>query len=197
MNRPKLVGLLSAAFGSTAGFLVMSRWNLGGTIAGAILMPVVFTLASFGSHETMERLGKWFRHRVKKDSPAEALEAEKTEEAQESRAPSWRSRSLQWAVATLAFMAFAVSLYSLTQEDPAGVTILREKVVETITVTSEQPTLSVAKTSGAQVPTETTSVPQATTDGSTTTTTEDDGQTDTTATTVTTLANPPTTTTLP
>ena len=61
-----------------------------------------------------------------------------------------RARSLQWSVAILASLAFAVSIYSLTQDETAGVTILREKVIETVTVTTEQPTLSVARTDSSR-----------------------------------------------
>lgn len=201
MNRPKLVGLLSAAFGSTAGFLVMTRWNLAGTITGAILMPVIFTVASFGSHETMERVSGWLRRRIKKGSPPEPAMVEEVEDTRTS-AParsSWKARSIQWSVVTLAFLAFAVSLYSLTKDDASAVTILREKVVETVTVTVEQPALSVAKTDDPQVPTATTQASTDTTESTTTTTVVDDDpdSTDSTDTTVTTVDDPTTTTSLP
>lgn len=199
MNRPKLVGLLSAAFGSTAGFLVMTRWNLAGTITGAILMPVIFTMASFGSHETMERVSGWLRRRVKKGSTPEPATVEEVEETPIAAAaePSWKSRGIQWSVVVLAFLAFAVSLYSLTRDDASAVTILREKVVETVTVTVEQPALSVAKTDDTQVPTATTEALTDTTESTTTTTVVDDetDPTDTTDTTVTTVDDQTTTTT--
>lgn len=147
MNRPRIVGMLSAALGSTAGFLILSRWSLAGTITGAILMPVIFTLVSFGSHETLERSTKWLVRRLKREQAESEPETVHTEEAEMSSAKTVtpRARGLQWAAAILALLAFSFSLYSLTQDDGGGLTILREKVIETVTVTSDQPAIYVAR----------------------------------------------------
>lgn len=196
MNRPRIVGMLSAALGSTTGFLILSRWSLAGTITGAILMPVIFTLVSFGSHQTLERTTKWFSRRVKRgqaESKTETAQVEKSEMPSEETVTP-RARGLQWAVAILALVALSFSLYSLTQDNAGGVTILREKVIETVTVTSEQPSLSVARSMSAET-TETTDPSAALSTTTTVTTDQDDLPVTTVSTTV-----PPdgsTTTTLP
>jgi hypothetical protein len=41
MNHPRIVGIVSAVIGSTAGFLVLHRWRLAGTMTGAAAMPVI------------------------------------------------------------------------------------------------------------------------------------------------------------
>ncbi len=205
MNRPRLLNLLSAALGSTTAFLVLSRWSLAGTITGAVLMPVIFTLVSFSSQETLERASKWLtrhaRRRLSKASakPSENEEAKAHETGRAHKESSGatvakpRARSLQWSVAILASLAFAVSIYSLTQDGTTGVTILREKVIETVTVTSEQPTLSVAR---SIVPaTAETTLPSAGDVATTTTALNDQGEPS--PSTDSTLAGPSTTTTLP
>lgn len=198
MNRPRLVGVLSTVLGSTAGFLILTRWSLAGTVTGAILMPVIFTFVSFCSHEGMERAGKWVGCRVKKDSgvaPADTPETEETVVA--GQAGPFR-RSLQWSVVTLAFLAFGVSLYSLTQEPATEVTILHDKVVETVTVTVDKPTYSVAKSGSVEPTTVTTSSLAAVASQTTTTTAPvQDDQGDATATTVSTVPESATTTTVP
>ncbi len=152
MNRPRIVGIVSAVLGSSAGFLALSRWHLAGTITGAILMPVIFTLVSFGSHESLDKIGEWMRRRVlrKAGPPAEGpVSAEagaadaRTEETPAPQTKRRAAHSLHWSVVTLACLAFAVSVYSLTHTGE-GTTILREKVVQTVTVTSERSALSVA-----------------------------------------------------
>ena len=196
MNRPRLVGLFSAALGSTAAFLILSRWSLIGTITGAILMPIIFTLASFGSHETIERAGKWVTRRVSKETAepdGEDPESQKTD-TPSPEMPRPFARGLQWSVVILAVFAFSVSLYSLVQGEDAKVTILREKVIETVTVTTEQPSMSFARdetsVTSEAIATASTLEEPATTETSTgqqnavTTTTDPSGQDDPPATTV-------------
>ncbi len=149
MNRPRIVAILSAMLGSTAGFLVLSRWRLAGTVTGAFLVPAIYTLVSHCSHESLEHLRTWSRRRLGK---AEAVPAEVSKAEERPVAKSLRpaSRGLNWSVATLALLAFAVSVYSLTHSGP-GVTILRERVVETVTVSSDRYDLSAARSNASDV----------------------------------------------
>jgi hypothetical protein len=158
MNRPRIVGILSAVIGSTAGFLVLHRWRLAGTITGAAAMPVIYALVTHCSHASLESLRKWLRTHVRKEADTALAELAATHDSaeptgsgepldQEPRAPrSMRpaGRGLQWSAATLAFLAFAASVYSLARSDP-GTTILREKVVQTVTVTTEHSSLALVK----------------------------------------------------
>lgn len=197
MNRPRIVGILSAALGSAVGFAVLSRWHLAGTITGAILMPVIFTLVSFGSHESLDKAVGWLRRHTSRRSRLEeeaaatddalvaAAEPPQTSEPQvEKKRPA--AHSLHWSVITLACLAFAVSVYSLTHAE-GGTTILREKVVQTVTVTSVRSAIPVAQGAGDG------DVTGA--GGATTTTMPAQGQDDPSATTVSTVAGQATTTT--
>ncbi len=158
--------------GSTAGFLVLHRWRLAGTLTGAAAMPLIYTIVTHCSHASLERLRDWTHRRVRKgDDPATA-EATAADEAAQSaeagaalpaesatppapeppapRSPRPAGRALQWSAATLAFLAFAGSVYSLSHLD-AGTTILRERVVQTVTVTTDQSRLWSAKSGSADV----------------------------------------------
>lgn len=206
MNRPRIVGILSAVIGSTAGFLVLHRWRLAGTITGAAAMPVIYALVTHCSHASLEGLRKWLRCRVHKgkdsapkglvatDGSAEPAEpaATRADDAPTPRNARPGGRGLQWLVAALALLAFVASIYSLAQPD-AKTTILRERVVETVTVTTERSSLSLAKSDSAHVAAATGL--SSGEDASTTTTTLADNSADTT---VSTVADPgDTTTTLP
>lgn len=148
MNRFRLISILSAMLGSIAGFLVLSRWRLAGTITGAAMMPLVFTMVSHGSHATYEHLHKWFHRRTKKVTEGTAEETSAADSVPlEAPVPQLARpvrHSLHWSVVTLALLAFALSIYSLTSSDSASTTILREKVVETVTVNAYRSTLAVA-----------------------------------------------------
>jgi hypothetical protein len=182
--------------GSIAGFLVLHRWRLAGTITGAAAMPLIYTVASHCSHASLEGMRRWVRCRVRKSADPECTEpaaiAAEPETAGVADTPAPRSlrpggRVLQWSAATLALLAFTASVYSLTHLD-AGTTILRERVVETVTVTVDGPPVSVAKSNAADT------AAAGLQDASTTTTTAADP-----ITTVTTVAGSggSTTTTLP
>jgi len=188
--------MLSAALGSTAGFLILSRWSLAGTITGAIVMPVIFTLVSFGSHETLERSTKWLVRKVKRKQTESETETTQTDKAEppSTGTVTPRARGLQWAVAILALLAFSFSLYSLTQDSGGGVTILREKVIETVTVTTEQPSFSVARSTSGGI-TETTDPSAALSTTTTVATVPDDLPVTTSSTT--TVPDASTTTTVP
>jgi hypothetical protein len=160
MNRPRLVGILSAVIGSTAGFLVLHRWRLAGTITGAAAMPVIYALVTHCSHASLEGLRKGvrrFAHRGNSIGAAEATDggagsagsdSASTQDVSVARSARPAGRGLQWSDATLAFLAFAASVYSLSQSGP-GTTILRERVVETVTVTTERSALSNAKSAAS------------------------------------------------
>jgi hypothetical protein len=172
MNRPRVVGILSAMIGSTAGFLVLHRWRLAGTLTGAAAMPLIYTLVTHCSHASLERLRNWTHRRVRKGDDPAAAEATAADEAAQPtetgaaqpaepattpvpepptpRSPRPAGRVLQWAAATLAFLAFAGSVYSLSHLD-AGTTILRERVVQTVTVTTERSPLWSANSGSADV----------------------------------------------
>jgi hypothetical protein len=77
-------------------------------------------------------------------------DATRAEDPPAPRSPRPAGRGLQWSAATLAFLAFAASVYSLAQSD-AGTTILRERVVETVTVTTERSSLPVAQSGSSGV----------------------------------------------
>jgi hypothetical protein len=156
MNRTRVVAVVSAILGSTAGCLVLSRWRLAGTITGAVVVPVIYTLVSHCSTESLDRLGKWARrlvHRRKSDTDLPEAETaprtktvsiEEAPGAETARTPAPRAAGarLQWSLVAFAFLAFATSVYSLVQAEPAQQTIVREKVIEnrivqkTVTVTS-------------------------------------------------------------
>ena len=192
MNRPRIVGVLSAVIGSTAGFLVLSRWRLAGTITGAIVVPVIYTIVSHCSHESLERMGKWARCRVGRGDVSIPAEAEPTESepgepvTAASQTVRLTGRRLQWSAATLAFMAFAVSVYSLSQSEP-GTTILREKVVQTVTVTTDLSTLPGTRSYASNV-SPAAGLPDS--QDASTTTTATPGQGDPPATTLSTVAGP-------
>lgn len=199
MNRPQLVGVLSTVLGSTAGFLVLTRWSLAGTVTGAILMPVIFTSVSFCSHEIMKHVGRWFNHRMKGESFCCPADESVNDEPPATVGTKPLRRSLQWSVVALAFLAFAFSLYSVTQDRAEGVTIFRDRVVEMVTVTTEKPTYSMVRTVPAESTTVTTAPQPESQDQTTTTATvpaeDSEPTTDTTDTTV--HSEGTTTTTIP
>ena len=207
MNRPRIVGILSAVIGSTAGFLVLSRWRLAGTVTGAVVVPVIYTIVSHCCHESLTRVGGWMRCRVGRGAdpaPAEpeAAAARPADETAVSEKMRPAGHRLQWSVVTLALLAFGLSVYSLAQSEP-GIAIMREKVVQTVTVTTEQAKLSVAHRS---TPKASPVAKPPTSQSASTTTTANSGQGVLPTTTVSTVAkpgdgsdlsgNPPTTTTL-
>ena len=49
MNRPRIAVIVSAVAASTAAFFVTSRYHLAGTLAGAVLFPVIIILVSHSS----------------------------------------------------------------------------------------------------------------------------------------------------
>ena len=161
MNRPRIVAVVSAILGSTAAFLVLSRWRLAGTITGAVVVPVIYTLVSHCSTESLDRLGRCARrlvHRGRADNvlseaesgplaeiaPLATTSIETAPEVEAAPVPAPRAGGgrLQWPLAAFAFLAFVTSIYSLVEAEPAQQTIVREKVIantiveKTVRVTS-------------------------------------------------------------
>lgn len=209
MNRPRPASVISAVCGSTSAFVVLTRWGLLGTLAGAVMFPVVYTLVSHGSTAGMERLSKWTQSRMGKGkAPSEPEQTKLVESAktpvdndQAESIPARTPRKLwirglrrlrvQWPVALVSVMALTVSVYALTQADLTTRVVVRETVVEK-TVTSEVPRTSVVYVT---VPADTGA--EESPDDSQTATTLPDGEEDGSGTTDTTLPDDPTSTTLP
>lgn len=187
MNRPRIAVIVSAVAASTAAFFVTSRYHLAGTLAGAVLFPVIIILVSHSSTLGVDAVHKWVRRRRAGDPEvADAPEAAELPARLAAR-PAARGHS-QWWLTGLAGVAIAVSVYALVSEgDP---TVVRQTVIQRVTESSEAalPAGSVETTTTTEAsPGGTT----ATTAGSGATTTT----TDTTATTATTTPSPETTTT--
>jgi hypothetical protein len=175
MDRPRFIAIISAIVGSTAGFVVLTRWRLIGTVAGAAVVPIVYSLASHFSNASLDRMEKWLRRRRRAgrldsgetsdtstgavlESPSperksstsgeESLSA--TDEGGVGASARKRGRfGAQWSLAALAVFALAVSVYSLVESSPGERTIVRERIVEkTVTVTTVERVYSFAPASG-------------------------------------------------
>ena len=160
-----MAAIASAIAASAVAFLVVSRWGLAGTLTGAAIIPIVYTLVSHWSAESLDHLGKWIRRRVSSSgsldestepTPPESARSGAGQHAElsagggtvpERQAPKRGSSRLQWPLAAFASLALAVSIYSLILSGPVETTIVREKVIErTVTVTTQ------AASSVAQAP---------------------------------------------
>jgi hypothetical protein len=182
MNRPRIAGIVSGIAASVAAFLVVHRWALAGTLTGAAIMPVVYTLVSHCSMEGLSGLGRWVRRRVGREVAAEAdgggttanvapkLPEKPRSEAAPPRIPRgrpWR----QWALVSVSVAALGVSICSVALRAPVEQVLVRERVVEkTVTVTTEAAGSDVAE-SGIDNGSPTTTVTTDQGDSATTTTT--------------------------
>jgi hypothetical protein len=167
MNRPRITGIVSGIAASVAAFLVVSRWELAGTLTGAAIMPVVYTLVSHCSVESLDGLGKWARRRVGREPVAERA----AEEPKVSPAPPAIKRRAwsQWALVGMSVLALGVSIWSVALRAPVERVLVREKVVEkTVTVTTDAADTGATKPVGGD-------------GGSATTTTSDPGTSTTTS----------------
>jgi hypothetical protein len=170
-----MAAIASAIAASAVAFLVVSRWGLAGTLTGAAIIPIVYTLVSHWSAESLDHLGKWIRRRVSSSgsldestepTPPESARSGAGQHAElsagggtvpERQAPKRGSSELQWPLAAFASVALAVSIYSLILSGPVETTIVREKVIErTVTVTT-QAASSVAQAPSVDTPTTTVS----------------------------------------
>jgi hypothetical protein len=151
---------VSGIAASVAAFLVVSRWNLAGTLTGAAIMPVIYILVSHSSLEGLDGLGRWTRRRVRGAASSadesgrasaptiESAALGKAGEAESEPLPTGRHMTgrrvprpsesrAQWLLAGVACLALVVSAYSVVLRPPAEETIVRETVVEkTVTVPS-------------------------------------------------------------
>ncbi|MGI5940406.1 MAG: hypothetical protein ACOX8V_06980 [Thermoleophilia bacterium] len=165
MSRPRLAVVISAIVASAVAFIVVSRWRLFGTLAGAAIVPLVYTLVSHWSTECLERLGGWIHRRAAHrraagrvadhtvDEPigvceSVSVDAVRSEEREgvdplpvradkgEQGQVKRPSTKVQWSLAAFACLALAISIYSFTVSKDQEKTIVREKVIEkTVTVT--------------------------------------------------------------
>lgn len=94
MNRSRLLPIVSAVLGSTSAFVVLTRWGLLGTLTGAVMFPVVYTLASNGSKAGMERISKWTQAKMQNGEVAAEAEQSEPSEAKQA-APAEQSEPFQ------------------------------------------------------------------------------------------------------
>jgi hypothetical protein len=173
MNRPRITGIVSGIAASVAAFLVISRWELAGTLTGAAIMPVVYTLVSHGSLESLNGLSRWARRRVGKETGAESA----TEQPQDSPAPPVIKRRAwgQWALVGVSVLALGVSIWSVALRAPVERVLVRERVVEkTVTVTTGAADSGATEPGGGDGSTATTTTSDP---GASTTTSEQTGDT--------------------
>lgn len=160
-----MVAVVSAIAASTVVFLVVSRWRLAGTLTGAALIPVVYTLVSHWSSQSLDHMAKWLRrHTVRGRSadrparsspvasslrvaPREAVQASHGGAAAGDQIPKRGAAKTQWLLLGVASVALAVSIYSLASPGRVEKVIVHDTVIQrTIAFTAK------AQTSGTQVP---------------------------------------------
>ena len=166
MNRPRIAAIVSAAAASTAAFSVVSRSSLLGTLAGAALVPVIYTLVSHFSSAGLDHAGEWLRGRTSRGAthedgrpvaseetrpalgaPLRLAEADPDSDAVvDSGAAQGRGRHrpasrTQWLLVGSTMAALAVSIYAVASPQAAQtiekVVVQRQVIEKTITVTEE------------------------------------------------------------
>ncbi len=197
MNRPRIAAVISGVVASTATFVVSSRYNLIGTVAGAVVAPVIYTLVSHGASVGVDAVGKRVRGRLGTQS-AEAPDAAPTAGEGSERTPlvptvyavgdpteetvlpasaavarpapgrSWTSS--QWWLAGLACMAVLMSIYAVASS--GGTTVVRQTVIKEVPVTTQAAKPDGSSKSGASATTLTTSAVETTTTEKTSATTD-------------------------
>lgn len=144
MSRPRLVAVLSAVASSITAFMVLSRFQLMGTLAGAVIVPTIGTLVGHWSNEGLDQAGRWMRCMVKRGaSPAAsptpsqrtvpddaATEHSSAAETSTGRVAVRRRVRSQWLLVTCAALALAVSVYSAVAPGPVQRVVVQERVVE-------------------------------------------------------------------
>jgi hypothetical protein len=176
MTRPRMAAIASAIAASAVAFLVVSRWSLAGTLTGAAVIPILYTLVSHWSAESLDHLGKWIRRRVSSSgsldestepTPPESARSGAGEHADlaagggivpERQAPKRGSSGIQWSLAAFASLALAVSIYSLLLSGPVETTIVRERVIERTATVTTQAARSVVQAPSAYTSTTTVSM---------------------------------------
>lgn len=216
MDRPPFSTVLSTAVASAATFFVITRSGIAGTLAGAAVASLVYTGASHGFHQALERLVRrvrWWglpKAEAPVDEASTAISTEKDRgllagtlllPSHIRRRPP-KSVVATWGPLLLAAGALATSLYSMTTGTPIERIVVQERVVEkpvitervvvqTQTVTAPHPTQGHGSQSASGTPTTTTTV-AATEPAATSTTTSTAPPTTTTTSTA-----PPVPTTAP
>jgi len=167
MDRPRATSIVSGIAASVAAFLVVSRWDLAGTLIGAAIMPVIGTLVSHWSLSGMQRLGERARRLraagegglgVSDDGDrstgrerlgAQPERREETAQPEEAGRPEVRTRlhpvrpaALQWLVLSMSCLALVASVSAVALREVGEPDVIRERVIEktvekTVTVTSE------------------------------------------------------------
>jgi hypothetical protein len=171
MSRPRIAALISAIVASTSAFLVVSRWSLFGTVAGAVLFTVVNTFVAHWSSEGLDRASGLLRRRLRLGKPSgepaalpstssvdlqpEEIDASvvgdgdrQSPRASTARTSRRRVTVANWVLAGCAVVAVALSVYALTNprqgETVETVVVHRQVIEKTVTVTTEG-TTSVAR----------------------------------------------------
>lgn len=164
MIRPRIAAVASAIAASTVAFVVVSRWHLVGTLAGAVLIPLVYTLVSHWSSHSLDHMAKWLRRRARgRNLDGEPTQPSTEEEALSSPAsgdvgrlsspgtatrstvPNRGARMTQWLLIGVASLALAVSIYAITSPSPVERVIVHDRVVEKTSIVTTS-----AEASGAQ-----------------------------------------------
>ena len=148
MIRPRIAAVASAIAASTVAFVVVSRWHLVGTLAGAVLIPLVYTLVSHWSSHGLDHMAKWLRRRGQgrdleeeptQPSAVEALPSPESGDvnqlsgrgtAPRRPVPNHGTKMTQWLLVGVASLALAVSIYAITSPSPVERVIVHDRVVE-------------------------------------------------------------------
>lgn len=139
MTRPRLAAIISAIAASTVAFLVTRRWSLAGTVTGAAVVPVVYTLVSHWSNEGLDRLARWARTRLTTTSqpqvgcqppgPRASEKAKRTLYVTRGSAHP-RRLDVQWLLAAATVLAFAFSIYSFATAGEREKVVVQKQVIE-------------------------------------------------------------------
>jgi hypothetical protein len=149
MTRPRIAAIASAIMASTVAFLLVSRSGLIGTVAGAALIPFIYTLVSHWAKEAFERMGKWFQKRVgpetEESADATAAAEDAAGDAKDAagdaakdaadRPVAVRAPVALWSLGLVAVAALALSGYSLSVRGEGSHVIQQHVVEKTVVVT--------------------------------------------------------------
>jgi hypothetical protein len=190
--RPRTTAIISAVAASASAFIVVSRSDLFGTVAGTVLFTLVSTLVSHWSSESLSRVGGFVRHRLGRGGSSTSVQAgppstltgrEVEQSPTDSGGKTRRPMVLltNWLLVGCTLAAVALSVYSLASPRPARTVetvVVRQQVIEktvTVTVTTTPPSTDAATTATS---TPGTSDPASSEAASSGTSTTDSGQLD-------------------
>lgn len=134
MSRPLVAALLSAVVASIAAFLILKRWELIGTLTGAVLFPLVYTLVSHWSKRGLDRTILALRKPQgeqdagpNEEGPSSPGDVGLSDPPQERLSiPAWT----RWLSIGLACVALGIGIYSMSLGSPTERVIVRERVIE-------------------------------------------------------------------